>query len=56
MRVIRQTQGAERFVVDDHQHGDAATIIKPLGNLIDTVAADAIGIENQQVKVVRRSR
>ena len=56
MRVIRQTQGTERLVVDDHQHGDAAAIVEPLGNLIDAVAADAIGIENQQVKVVRRSR
>lgn len=56
MRVIGQTQGAKRLVVNDHQHGDAAAIVKPLGNLIDAVAADAIGIENQQVKVVRRSR
>ena len=31
-------------------------ISKPFGNLIDAVAADAIGIEDQQVKVVRRSR
>lgn len=50
MRVIRQAQGAERLVVDDHQHGDTAAIVKPLGNLIDAVAADAIGIEDQQVK------
>ena len=56
MRMIGQTQGAKGLVVDDHQHGDAATIVKPLGNLIDAVTADAIGIENQQVKVVRRSR
>ena len=55
MRVIRQAQGAERLVVDDHQHGDATAIVKPLGNLIDAVAADAVGVENQQVKVVRRS-
>ena len=56
MRVIRQAQGAERLVVDDYQHGNAAAIVEPLGNLIDTVAADAVGIEDQQVKVVRRSR
>ena len=56
MRVIRQAQGTERLVVNDHQHGDTAAIVKPLGNLIDAVAADAIGIEDQQVKVVRRSR
>ena len=42
MRVIGQAQGTERLVVDDHQHGDAAAIVKPLGNLIDAVAADAI--------------
>ena len=56
MRVIRQAQGAKGLIVDDHQHGDAATIVKPLGNLIDAVAANAVGIEDQQVKVVRRSR
>ena len=56
MRVIGQAQGTERLVVDNHQHGDTAAIVKPLGNLIDAVAADAIGIEDQQVKVVRRSR
>ena len=48
MRVVRQTQGAERLVVDDHQHGNATAIVKPLGNLIDAVAANAIGIENQR--------
>ena len=56
MRVIRQAQGTECLVVNDHQHGDTAAIVKPLGNLIDAVAADAIGIEDQQVKVMRRSR
>ena len=56
MRVIGQAQGTERLVVDDHQHGDTAAIVKPLGNLIDAVAADAVGVEDQQVKVVRRSR
>ena len=54
MRVIRQAQGAECLVIDDHQHGNAAAIVKPLGNLIDAVTADAIGIEDQQVKVVRQ--
>ena len=44
------------FLIDDQQHGRSTARLEPLGHGVHTIGANAVGVENQQVEVVRRCR
>lgn len=49
-------QVGQSVFIHNQQHGNVATIVQPLGNLLDTIIANAVGIEHEQVEVVCRGR
>ena len=48
-------QVGQGIFVHDQQHGNVAAVVQPFGNLFDAIVTNAIGIEHEQVKVVRSS-
>ena len=49
-------QVRQSVFIHNQQHGNVATIVQPLGNLLDTIIANAVGVEHEQVEVVCRGR